>query len=218
MMSGRALFLIGLACAACARAVQPTIQSNEAVPSFDLRATRKPISVIRHTAAPNFEMESRFFIGFDAVIVAPNAGLRTPRRISVRDVPVISGGRLGSAQIIPPSAALHRFVLFHPPLAPNGDVVFRPAEWAALLAPYARARGIGIISLDDTPRSLLDALATGDKVENELLGDELPPVIIFGSNTALALFEESAYPTRIADPGGAGKTLSAVATWEPRRP
>jgi hypothetical protein len=207
-----ALLMLALACA-------PTMRtgSAESEVSYRLRADQKPISsppkIIWEFRGP----DPRFYHGYDAVILAPNAGLRTPAKFAVRDVYVVYGGRLGSGYVADPASTLGKFVLFLPPLDADGEVVFQPSAWNALLAPYARAAAIGVISLDETPRGLADALTNGDFVEAPPKGEPLPPVLLFPAKPALALIDFADRGHQLPMPGVIGRRLTVVGTWERAR-
>jgi hypothetical protein len=158
--------------------------------------------------------QPRFLHGYDAVILAPNAGLRTHHRITLRDRQIVFGGRLGGARVVSPVTAAGRFVMFLPPLDAQGEVVYRPASWQQLLEPYSSAGGIGIISLDATPRSLADALSTGDFVEVPNGERLLPPVILFPLQPARVLLAIGGVD--FPEVGGLGMLLTATAIWEIR--
>lgn len=204
-----------LALAGCANAVSTPSPRTNAGLAYDLRANPKPIGVQSINARPGPDV--RFFVGIDAVLLAPNAGLRTATRVSMATVRIVAGGRLGDDKVLAPGAAAGKFVVFLPPLDENGDVIYRPLHWATHLAPYATARAIGVVSLDETPRGLADALTVGDVIEDRLIGGKLPPVIIFSRGPALVLFDDAGYANDFPSAGVTGLYFSANARWIPRR-
>jgi hypothetical protein len=160
--------------------------------------------------------EYRFANGYDALILAPNSGLRTPANISLRQVEIVYGGRLGSGYVASPTSTFGKFVLFLPPLTEDGEVAYRPEQWSALLEPYARTAAIGMISLNDTPRGLAAALHAGDFVAVPSGNVPLPPVILFAADPALALIEYADRGNQLPMPGVLGRRLSVAAKWERR--
>jgi hypothetical protein len=206
------IVLLVLGMAACAR---PALHPSAApAASYQFRGDPTPITSRRwHEDGLRFP-QLRFFHGYDALILAPNAGLATPPRVALRDRQAIFGGRLGSAEVLAPAAAVGKYVIFLPPLDADGDVVARPAAWQPHLAPYAAAAAIGVASLDETPRSLADALLRGDWIEATIDASPLPPVILLPLGPALAPFNRARTLPVI---GQVSDLFSVTATWVPRR-
>lgn len=145
--------------------------------------------------------------GFDFEPLPGLRGLAFPRNASTLGG-IVPGGRLGSANRIERDSARGRIVVLDAPIDVDGREHFRIWEYPDHLRELASARAVAVATLDLTPRSLIEELATPRIEPRSVEGRGIPPVIAISRSAANLLLEAENPPQiwRAAGPGEAFRT------------